>query len=230
MKIFKNKIFLSVIAAMLVGVLTIPAGIMLSQRIKGDGEKETDNKPPQIAVGDIKDDENVSAPTGNHDLSYKDLVDEIKKENNEEKKEEDKAKPSAKPITPIKRPDEDNTSSGGITIGGNSQPVYDCKTENHSCDGPETHAYILNLELAGCKYCSSHSCPSFYATDEWGNTCYTPEKCPQYDKKSDAVYYCQKCGRENGNGDNNTCQKWIVDFVCPICKESVPKNECHTHG
>ena len=85
------------------------------------------------------------------------------------------------------------------------------------------------MELEGCEYCGSHSCPSFYAVNEWGFTRYTPSKCPQYDVKKDALEYCQACGRKNGNGDNNTCQKWIVDFTCPICGELVKANKCHTH-
>ena len=85
----------------------------------------------------------------------------------------------AEPEKPTEPPvvEDDDDDEGGITIGGGTVP-YDCGTEGHHCDGPETHAYILNLELKGCKYCGSHSCPSFYAVDEWGNTCYTPSECP----------------------------------------------------
>ncbi|MDD4496149.1 MAG: hypothetical protein PHV32_17710, partial [Eubacteriales bacterium] len=130
---------------------------------------------------------------------------------------------------PPKNEDESD-NGGGIQIGGGeTETKYSCGSPNHHCDGPETHAYILNLELQGCPYCGSHSCPSFYAVDEWGNACYTPSKCPKYDITKDPVYYCQVCGRKNGNGDNNTCQKWIVDTVCPICGKLVKANECHTH-
>ena len=51
-----------------------------------------------------------------------------------------------------------------------------------------------------------------------------------YDEKKDPIECCPICGRKNGNGDNNTCQKWIVDFTCPKCGQLVKANECHTHG
>lgn len=138
------------------------------------------------------------------------------------------------PASPAKETDSpkntDNSNGGGIQIGdGDKNTKYNCGSPKHHCEGAETHAYILNLELEGCLYCGSHACPSFYAVDEWGNACYTPSKCPQYDKKKDAVEYCQTCGKKNGNGDNNTCQKWIIDFTCPICGKLVKANECHTH-
>ena len=138
------------------------------------------------------------------------------------------------PVSPVKKADPtkdpDKKDGDGIQIGDSDKNMkYNCGSPKHHCDGEETHAYILNLELEGCPYCGSHSCPSFYAVDEWGNTCYTPSKCPQYDKTKDAAEYCQVCGRKNGNGDNNTCQKWIVDFTCPICGELVKANKCHTH-
>lgn len=144
----------------------------------------------------------------------------------------DKAQETVPPVKEVNPPKDtnDNQNSGGIQIGGgDNSSKYDCGSQNHHCANPDTHAYILNLEQEGCPYCGSHSCASFYAVDEWGNTCYTPSKCPQYDKTKDAAEYCQVCGRKNGNGDNNTCQKWIVDFTCPICGELVKANECHTH-
>jgi hypothetical protein len=143
----------------------------------------------------------------------------------------EKAQETVSPVQETEPPkDSDENDSGGIQIGGGeTETKYSCGSPNHHCDGPETHAYILNLEQEGCPYCGSHSCPSFYAVDEWGNACYTPSKCPKYDITKDPVYYCQVCGRKNGNGDNNTCQKWIVDTVCPICGKLVKANECHTH-
>lgn len=144
----------------------------------------------------------------------------------------DKAQEPGSPVKeadPPKNPEENN-NGGGIQIDGGDNPSkYDCGSQNHHCANPDTHAYILNLEQEGCPYCGSHSCASFYAVDEWGNTCYTPSKCPQYDKTKDAAEYCQVCGRKNGNGDNNSCQKWIIDFTCPICGELVKANKCHTH-
>lgn len=150
------------------------------------------------------------------------------------KKEADKniiitpAETTEKPVVTTAPPQPDN-NTGGINIVGENIEKYNCDVANHHCDGPETHAYISNLELDGCPYCGSHSCSSFYATDEWGNACYTPSKCPKYDITKDSAEYCLICGKKNGDGNNDTCQKWIVDFVCSICGELVPANECHTH-
>lgn len=126
---------------------------------------------------------------------------------------------------PVEEDDDDD--EGGISIGGGTVP-YDCGTEGHHCDGPETHAYILNLELKGCKYCGSHSCPSFYAVDEWGNTCYTPSECPAYDVHDDPVHYCQKCGKACGDGTNGTCVQYVNACDCPSCGEHVDSWTCHT--
>lgn len=119
-----------------------------------------------------------------------------------------------------------------LQVGGSvaTLPPYDCETEGHHCAGPETHSYILNLELKGCRYCGEHSCASFYAVDEWGNTCFTPSKCPSYDAKKDPAQYCQACGKKCGNGYNNTCRKRVVDSQCPDCGEQVKAHACHTHG
>ena len=133
------------------------------------------------------------------------------------------------PETPVALPavDEDDSKHDGIVIGG-GKIEYDCGTEGHHCDGPETHAYILNLELKGCKYCGSHSCPSFYAVDEWGNTCYAPSHCPEYDIHKDPVYYCQKCGKACGDGSGDTCVQFINACACPNCAEYVDSWTCHT--
>lgn len=131
-----------------------------------------------------------------------------------------------KPTEPPVEEDDDD-DEGGVSIGGGTIP-YDCGTEGHSCDGPETHAYILNLELKGCKYCGSHSCPSFYAVDEWGNTCYTPSECPAYDVHDDPVHYCQKCGKACGDGTNGTCVQYVNACDCPSCGEHVDSWTCHT--
>ncbi|MDD3833460.1 MAG: hypothetical protein PHV32_16455 [Eubacteriales bacterium] len=136
--------------------------------------------------------------------------------------------PAVKETNPPKNTD--NQNGGGIQIGdGDNQQKYSCGSPNHHCHNEDAHAWILNLELEGCSYCGSHSCPSFYAVNEWGDARYTPSKCPKYDTKKDAVEYCQVCGKKNGNGDNDTCQKWIIDFTCPTCGELVKANKCHTH-
>ena len=139
--------------------------------------------------------------------------------------------PVSDPVDPItaKTPsdDRDGTVSGGIVIGNQPEP-YNCGTPGHHCDGPETHAYVLNLEKEGCPYCGKHDCPSFYATDEWGNTCYTPSKCPNYDVRKDPVYYCQTCGKKCGDGSNGTCVQFVNACNCPNCGEHVDSWTCHT--
>ena len=138
------------------------------------------------------------------------------------------AKEPAKPIA-VKTP-ADDSNSGGVVIGGaqsSSSGKYDCGTPGHHCAGPETHAYLLNLELEGCPYCGKHDCPSFYAVDEWGNTCYTPSKCPEYDAHKDPVYYCQTCGRKCGDGSGETCVQFVNACNCPNCGKRVEARTCH---
>ena len=137
-----------------------------------------------------------------------------------------KAGKSAKPISQNTPTDSGSGSSG--MIGNGDTGEYNCGTAGHHCDGPETHAYILNLELEGCPYCGSHSCQSFYAVDQWGNTCYTPSKCPKYNTHSDPVYYCQECGKACGDGRNGTCVQFVEACKCPNCGVWVESNTCHT--
>ena len=140
-----------------------------------------------------------------------------------------KAGKTATPITPKTPKDNGNSDSKGL---GSSSSMntgeYSCGVAGHHCDGPETHSYILNLELQGCPYCGSNSCKSFYATDEWGYTCYDPSVCPKYDIHSDSVYYCQECGKACGDGSNGTCVQFVEACQCPNCGEWVNGNTCHT--
>lgn len=133
------------------------------------------------------------------------------------------------PEKPVQPPvdTEDDSVQSGITIGGGTTE-YICGTAGHNCDGPETHAYIQNLELKGCPHCGSHSCVSFYAVDEWGNTCYTPSKCPSYDIQKDPVYYCQECGKACGDGTSGTCVQFVAACKCPNCDEAVDSRTCHS--
>lgn len=132
-----------------------------------------------------------------------------------------------KPVTPVTPP----TESGGIDIGGEAQQPekYDCKTPNHHCINAENHAYIENLEIQGCSYCGSHSCPSFYAVSIAGLPICAPALCPEYNEKNDPLKYCKDCGRPIGNGDNGTCQQFLHDTTCDICGQHVKGLECHIH-
>lgn len=139
----------------------------------------------------------------------------------------EKADDPEKPVDPKPTPEEPETT-GGITIGGEPPAAYNCGVAGHHCDGPETHAYVTNLELQGCPYCGKHDCPSFYATDKWGNTCYTPSKCPNYEAKKDPAQYCQDCGKKLGDGRNGTCVQFVMADDCPNCKEHVDAWTCHS--
>ena len=93
----------------------------------------------------------------------------------------------------------------GIVIGDPTPTqTYSCSVAGYHCTGVETHSYICELEQKGCEYCGSHSCPSFYAVDEWGQGCYTPSKCPEYDIHADPVWYCQTCHNLCGDGKSGT--------------------------
>lgn len=106
---------------------------------------------------------------------------------------------------------------------------YSCGANGHRCDSKEIHNFIVGLEAKGCEYCGSHSCPSFYATDEWGQAGLDVTKCPEYNKKSDPLYYCQDCGKKVGTGSNGTCITFTVDMQCPECGELVKARTCHSH-
>jgi len=138
------------------------------------------------------------------------------------------AQPPAQPAEP-KQPEPD---SGGVIIGDDTpkQGPYNCGAPNHKCDTPEKHSFIENLEINGCPTCKSHSCPGFYALNQWGFTQYTPSKCPEYSKAKDPVYTCQTCGKATGDGSNGTCVRFVNAASCPNCGVHVSSWTCHTCG
>ncbi len=140
------------------------------------------------------------------------------------------AKTPEKPVD-TKKPDQTaDNNGGGLVIGGDDHDhvPYSCGTPNHKCNSPESHAFIANLEITGCEYCGSHSCPSFYGTDEWGNSGLFPKLCPKYDIRKDPLYYCQDCGKKVGDGTNGTCVQFINACKCPLCGADVPARTCHS--
>ncbi len=141
-----------------------------------------------------------------------------------------KPKQEAKPQTEKSKKQKQETptvkterqESGGIVIGDPTPTqTYSCGVSGHHCTGPETHSFICELEQKGCEYCGSHSCPSFYAVDEWGQGCYTPSKSRKYDIHADPVWYCQTCGKKCGDGRNGTCVQFVLDCACPNCGKQV---------
>lgn len=135
-----------------------------------------------------------------------------------------KAKEPAKPVTPITP----NNNEDSQISSEEKEKTYQCGSPNHKCKNAEAHAYLLNLELEGCPICGSHSCPSFYGTDEWGNTGLFSELCQKYNEHNDPLKYCQECGKKTGNGQNGTCVQFIQDDYCPNCGEFVKANICHS--
>ena len=143
--------------------------------------------------------------------------------------DDDTVQTPAKPIEPALP---EQPSDGGVIIGGDDHDhaPYSCNTKNHKCDSAITHAFVTNLEIEGCTYCGSHSCPSFYGTDQWGNGGLYPKLCPKYNIKSDPVHTCQDCGKKTGDGSNGTCAQFVNADNCPNCGKHVPSWTCHTCG
>lgn len=220
----KNMYYLSaiLIAASIVLILAFTvAGKKAGAPVLENGNDSDDVtveiiSPEQIETGEVLGIDTVVEDA----LTIADPVIVTPDTDNEEKEE---ASPADLPIEPYK-PTED---SGKVIIGNTEEP-YDCGYANHHCEGPETHAFVLNLELEGCPFCKSHSCRSFYAVDQWGYTCYDPSKCPSYDIHLDPVYYCQVCGNPCGDGQNGTCVRYVDECVCPHCGVRVPSWTCHT--
>jgi hypothetical protein len=234
MKLSKKVITIGITGTLAVAMIatTIFIGLQKKPAITADIQKQTSStdiviKLPnenQTESGRVEEINNASNPSlivdvnGNSQISNNNI-------NNKTP-----AKEPAKPITPATPSQPENN---GINIEGSSQQIetaYNCNTPNHHCINSENHAYITNLELQGCPYCGSHFCPSFYYVSPAGIPICNPTLCPKYDVKKDPIKYCQTCGRPNGDGSNGTCQKFIVDTVCPICGVLVKAHECHTHS
>ncbi|MBQ0083156.1 MAG: hypothetical protein KBS52_00095 [Clostridiales bacterium] len=143
----------------------------------------------------------------------------------EPKSQTEKPKEQKKEIPPAEMESHEN---GSIVIGDPTPTqTNSCGVAGHHCTGPETHSFICKLEQKGCEYCGSHSCPSFYAVDEWGQGCYTPSECPKYDIHTDPVWYCQTCHKLCGDGRNGTCVQFVIDCTCPNCGEQINAWTCH---
>jgi len=133
--------------------------------------------------------------------------------------------PVVEPVVPVDptEPEDD------VVVGGdNEAPPFSCGDPNHHCANEYAHAMVANRELEGCEMCGSHSCPSFYAVDEWGQGTYDPSLCPEYDVHKDPVHYCQACGKPTGDGTGGTCVFFVVDTQCPHCGKDVDAWECHS--
>ncbi len=141
---------------------------------------------------------------------------------------EDAVVPDTPVVEPVAPVDPTEPNDDVVVGGGTEAPPYSCCCPKHHCANEYAHATICNLELEGCPMCGSHSCPSFYAVDEWGQGTYKPSLCPEYDIHEDPVHYCQICGKPTGDGTDGTCVFFVVDTQCPNCGEDVKAWECHS--
>lgn len=237
----KKKLFiiggsaLALVVAIILCIALIPHD---NKPVTEPETSETAESKTEVNIIDPDDAESEESETSETDSESETIVDdgsglkpivEDEESQTTSKSETSKAdEPVATPVSERNVTPDKSEDNGSIVIGGGSAESYSCGCANHHCDGPETHAYIQNLELEGCQYCGSHSCASFYATDEWGHTCYNPSKCPKYDIKKDPCYYCQTCGKKCGDGQNGTCVQFVNACECPNCGVHVDSWTCHT--
>lgn len=184
--------------------------------------KTVKEEPPETTKMQAESPMTVTEKSESEPAETEPVITEIKQEPKPQTlkpKEQKKETPSA---------ETESHESGGIVIGDPTPTqTYSCGASGHHCTGPETHSFICELEQKGCEYCGSHSCPSFYAVDKWGQGCYTPSKCPKYDIHTDPVWYCQTCHKPCGDGRNGTCVQFVIDCTCPNCGEQVKAWTCH---
>ena len=238
-KLLKNKKFIMIVSSVLV-LLLICGTVFCLTRHKTEN-KPVDTEPPTSETGKdivIDEPEDSSEPEETKDIvEIPDDGNAISPDENIEptgnKTHGDKAEandtPKEESAAPAKEPD--NNAEAGIQIGGNPpvEEVYNCGCANHHCQNADFHASLLNRELEGCPYCGSHSCASFYATNEWGYTCYDATLCPKYNAGQDSAKVCPDCGRPMWSPDNPTgCFRYLQDTECE-CGELVPGNTCHHH-
>ncbi|MEG2080550.1 MAG: hypothetical protein RRZ68_03190, partial [Oscillospiraceae bacterium] len=234
-ELMKNKLFVGGTTIALALIVGITAILLLPDKKPNETQNEEPKSSQTATVPEIEkpsQEPEASSETATQEVPS-DLVVDIgndnSKQNNAEKDKENVAEQPEKEI--IETPPEQEKqpeNGGGIHVGdGGVKEKYSCGSPNHHCESAQAHAWLQNQENEGCEYCGSHSCPSFYVLNEWGFTDGDSKQCPKYSDKKDPIKYCQRCGKKNGNGDNDTCQKWIKDFACPKCGEIVKANTCH---
>lgn len=231
----KNKIIISAVSGVVAVAVIVTTILLTGEKIPLPVIPDPDtSKPSSDVVVNLPSDDpsGTETPTGTEKEDDDGLVIDVGGDPDPTTGNDNPAKQPDKPVE-TKKPDppaDPDNNGGGIQIGGDDHDhtPYNCGTANHHCEGPETHAFITNLEIEGCKTCGSHSCASFYALDQWGKTSYDPSKCPQYDIKNDPLHYCQDCGKKTGDGTNGTCVRFINACKCPECGADVPSRTCHT--
>lgn len=236
--LFKNKAFIGSTAAVLVIIIVITVVFLRPDKNSIDiASHPPETSDVTVDVPDISTPSETSAVSEQPNKETEkentsDLVVNVGNTKETDKNSDNSGKASTpdKPVTEEQpKSTENSNNNGGIQIGGgDSTEKYSCGCPNHHCINAENHAYITNLELEGCPYCGSHSCPSFYAVSAAGIPICDPSLCPKYDITKDPIKYCQKCHKKNGDGSNGTCVKFVNACYCPNCGEYVEANTCHT--
>ncbi|MDD4493872.1 MAG: hypothetical protein PHV32_05925 [Eubacteriales bacterium] len=236
--LMKNKLFIGSVAGVLALAIVITVILCLPGKQaapvdEGTSQTSTTDTVPDIETPDTTD---TTSAEKTEDLPS-DISVEVGENTGDKNADVETGGKAENPAAPVneaapEKPDTgDNggNSGGGIQIGNPPvEETYSCGCANHHCQNADYHAALLNRELDGCPYCGSHSCPSFYATDEWGYTTLDITKCPKYSVKSDPLHYCQDCGKKPGDGSNGTCAQFLHACNCPNCGEWVEANTCHT--
>lgn len=238
MKKLKNN---KTIFALIIGIVAVAIIVAIAVgRTSNDNTEQTTTVPTTQTgetVDDLVIDDNITSDASGAEITTGKDVEVIQLKEPETTKPISQ-KPSqqgnaVKPAEPVTQGKPSGSTPGKyieiIDNGNDSVKEYSCGTKGHHCDSKETHNFILSLEKKGCPHCGSHSCKSFYTYDEWGNACYDPTKCENYNEKSDPLEYCQDCGKKIGTGSGNTCVRFTVDTKCPECGESVKSKACHSH-
>ena len=222
----KNKIMIGAVS----GVLTI-AVIVTAVLLTGGNtlpvltpESEPESSPSEIVVN-LPTDTKQEAQTSESESTEKEDTLVVDVSGNPESptdtdgnKNNDTAKSPEQPIETKKPEQPANDRDSGVIIGGGSNDEQEAIAQ----------AWLRNLELEGCPYCNTHSCPSFYAKDEWGYPSLDVTLCPAYDILKDPIKYCQISGKKAGDGSNGTCVRFVNDCHCPNCDKFVKANACHT--
>lgn len=239
--LMKNKIFIGCTAGILIVAVIITVILLLPDRPQiGTPDSASDTSDVTVNIPKISETSKTQDTQGEESKPTENLLPDVVMDVGEGQQNDlqvgdqngSKQEPE-KPAAPIvtDKPKEDtgtNNNIGGIQVGSDSGE-YNCGSPNHKCNNADAHAYIQNLELEGCPLCSSHTCASFYAKDEWGFTKYNQKLCPKYSEQNDPAKFCQKCGREMWSQSNPTgCFSYLQDTDCE-CGEHVKGNTCHHH-
>ncbi len=239
----KNTIWIAVVLAIVLAATVILCVAINSTGKDGEDESSlevnseysSEASAPTISVPDDFDESTYNSnddvsPDGNGITAETSTASDISKDDDTSKPSGNKADTPAKPEKPANDTSDVDVSLPDDTSNGETPPanVYSCGYESHNCENEDYHKGLVAREEAGCPYCGSHECISFYAVDEWGYTIYDATLCPKYDAHTDPYKYCQICGKKVGDGRNGTCAVFVVDTDCPYCKEHVRAWECHT--